>query len=115
MKEPPVILNKLYGKRNSYTEKQIINAMQKAGYKLIYTDYAFAIFMSKSKFAGDRSKYEILRSVVAKRYFSGNENFTIHDLLLKSSISQRKLETILDYRKVGAADIAGADYIVGGD
>ena len=121
VRELPLILKKMYGKRNSYTEKEIMSAVNKAHYKKAFVEYALAAFMSKSKFTKEREPnrdtdtYDRLRLEIANRYFRGNVKFTIHDLLSNASLSPRRMQTIFDYRTVGAAEIEGASYIIDND
>ncbi len=121
VKELPLILKKMYGKRNSYTEDQIKAAFDKVGYNSSYIEFAFAIFMSKSKFEqnslflGDSSSYEKLRYEIANRFFRSNTNFSIHDLVSQAVVSKAKMAMIFDYRNVGAGDIEGSNYIINDD
>ena len=115
MKELPIILKKLHGKRNSYTEEQIKTGFKKAGYKSSYMEYAYAIFMSKSKFEdssifnGDKTLYDCLRQEIANRFFRGNVKFSIHDLISNAAISERRTETVFDYRNVSGSELGGMD------
>jgi|GEM_PF-972832 len=121
VRELPLILKKLYGKHNIYSEDQINAAFVKAGYKLWYLEYAYSIFMSKSKFEetslynNGKFSYDKLRSEIASSFFNGNKKFTIHDIMSNASTLKKSAPITLDYRNVGVADIEGASYIINDD
>ena len=114
VRQLPLILKKMYGKRTSYSEKQILIAIKKARLGNKYKDYAFAIFMNRSRYdalrqnninAGD---YKKLRREIAIRFFKGNLSFSIHDLIRNASIPAHKLRSIYDYRNVSGSEIGGS-------
>ena len=80
----PGVLKKNYGRHKRYTKKQIDSACGVFGVEGIYFHYAYAMYMSRSKFdelCGDQWHYDALRNEIAVSYFHGDSSFTFHDAL----------------------------------
>jgi len=106
LKVLPLALKKRYGKHKRYTMDQINETIELVGLDTEYIHYAYAVFLSHSDFkALDKSQnsdreYSILRSIIGKKYFKGKTNFTIHDILNGTSLSDLpKKYSSVDFRK----------------
>lgn len=86
-KKLPPILKKRYGKHKHYSKPQIKSSIEYCGLSEDYTDYAYAMHMSRKKYnemreiKNDSDDFDLLRKEIADSCFDGNSNFTIHDAL----------------------------------
>ena len=82
----PLLLRKKHGKRKHYSKENVQKEILSAKLNQRFIGYAYAIFLSKHEFDSLKIEnisigdYSSLRSYISKRYFKGNDKFSIHDI-----------------------------------
>ncbi len=103
LKKLPRLLAKDYGRSKIYTPMQVKKTIERSKLNTRYVCYGISIFSGREAFdlyhqeIGESCSYDGMRSVIAEKYFDGNSEFGISDVISASS----------DYS--GSFDVGGFD------